>query len=246
MRDRKQYMKTSYAKYWINARNLIYGTMPYDLSMIDKIDEISKKNSVKKILEVAIGTGDPIAADLLGKGYQMSGVDISEILIAKCKENYPKINAIVGDAENIKLSNGSFDLVYCLHSAWLIPNFNRAISEMLRVVKKKGGVVIFDIQNSDNKSIQKIYYQHIFENKNLLGMAYKTFKNSAKLILRKGTQDWPFIVSQTPQKPSEMIDAIDLSIEKIKVFGVDGNGVLKKISNDQHRQYQRLVFIVEN
>ena len=41
MRDRKQYMKSSYAKYWINARNLIYGTMPYDLSMIDKIDEIS-------------------------------------------------------------------------------------------------------------------------------------------------------------------------------------------------------------
>ena len=101
-------MKTTYAKYWINARNLIYGTMPYDLSMIDKIDEILKKSSVKKILEVAIGTGDPIAADLLGKGYQMSGVDISEILIAKYKENYPKINAIVGDAENIKLSNGSF------------------------------------------------------------------------------------------------------------------------------------------
>ena len=138
MRDRKQYMKTTYAKYWINARNLIYGTMPYDPSMIDKIDEISKKSSVKKILEVAIGTGDPIAADLLGKGYQMSGVDISEILIAKCKENYPKINAIVGDAENIKLSNGSFDLVYCLHLAWFISNFNRAISEMLRVVKKRG------------------------------------------------------------------------------------------------------------
>ena len=28
-------------------------------------------------------------------------------IILQYKENYPKINAIVGDAENIKLSNGS-------------------------------------------------------------------------------------------------------------------------------------------
>jgi ubiquinone/menaquinone biosynthesis C-methylase UbiE len=197
MKSRKHYMKNIYSKYWINARKNIYGSMPYDHAMVEYVLSLSAEQGHHKLLEVAIGTGEPIASTLSESGLSLFGVDISPELVDECRKNNPHIPCEVGDAEQLKYEDGFFDLAYCLHSSWFIPDIEMAIHEMLRVVRSQGSVVI-DIQNHANNQINKIYKIHKFENEVVIGKFYKTFKNSAKWILQKGTQDWPFIVSQTP------------------------------------------------
>ena len=146
MNDRKEYMKSIYAKWWSHARKDIYGFMEYDRALIDLICGQLPINSKKQLLEVAIGTGEPIAKNLVAMGHDLSGVDISSLLVAQCKQNNPEINCDVGDAEELPYSDSIFDLTYCVHSTWYFPNLCEAVSEMIRVAKN-GRRVIFDIQN---------------------------------------------------------------------------------------------------
>ena len=245
MISRKDYMKNVYSKYWINARDTIYGFMPYDHSLVDLIKNMCSEHGYDKLLEVAIGTGKPIASALVGNGYSIHGVDISPDLIDECRKNNPSIDCQVGDAENLEFTDNHFDLVYCFHSAWCITDFIKAVSEMIRVVKPGGGV-IFDVQNIYNKEINRIYKQHVFENKNPFGMVYKAFKNTVKLVIRRGSQDWRYIISQTPSDPESVLG----HLRKRKVKGVQvcvqDNDSLKEAGNisDHYKDYSRLVFVV--
>ncbi len=91
-------------------------------------------------MKVGIGTGDPIAFTVAEK-YKICGIDISPLLIEKCLSKHPNISCKVGDAEDIDYPEGSFDLVYCIHSTFF-PNYLKSITEMLRIVKKGGGVYV--------------------------------------------------------------------------------------------------------
>ena len=50
MIDRKEYMKTTYANYWINARNDLYGFMDYDRALINLISSQIRVRVTEKIL----------------------------------------------------------------------------------------------------------------------------------------------------------------------------------------------------
>ena len=162
MNDRKEFMKSTYGKFWSHSRKVIYSFTEYDRALIDLICGQLPINSKKQLLEVAIGTGEPVAKNLLAMGHDLSGVDISSLLVAQCKQNNPEINCEVGDAEELPYSDSIFDPTYCAHSTWLFPNLCEAVSEMIRVAKN-GGRVIFDIQNIYNDEIEKIYKSHVFE-----------------------------------------------------------------------------------
>jgi len=106
---------------------------------------------------------------------------------------------------------------------------------------------LFDIQNIHNKYIMDIYNKHLFENNNLFGMLYKIIKNSTKFILNKGTQDWPFIVSQTPSDPIELKRFLtELEVKNIDILAWDENQLIKLSDNldNKFEKFQRLVFIV--
>ena len=243
--DRKEYMRSTYSKYWKNARKNVYGFMEYDKAFITLIESFS--NKLGKILEVAIGTGEPIANNLQKIGYSVYGIDISDRLIDECKKNNENIRCEVGDAEQLKFANEEFDLTYCVHSSWFIPDFNKAVAQMVRV-SKTGGVVLFDIQNIHNREIDKIYRFHIFENGTAIGMLYKTIKNSVKFILQKGTQDWPFIISQTPSDPIAIYDMLQnrLNVEQINIYAWHEESMIDLGSvNKQYEEYSRLIFVVK-
>ena len=239
---RKDHMRGEYSKYWIKARTESYGVMDYDLSLIELIDETLNSDKERLLLEVSIGTGWPIASSLASLNYDISGIDISSRLIKKCVEDHPDIHAEVADAENMPYESDSFDLVYCVHSSWFFPNLMKALSEMFRVTKESG-IIIIDIMNINNQGINKIYQQHVFENSNFVGKLFKTVKNLAKFIIRSGTQDWPFLISQTPSDPGMVIDECLLSGSKVRVYSwLDSS--LKEITvsdGDKYSDHSRIV-----
>jgi len=70
------------------------------------------------------------------------GVDISEKLIRAGKLKYPKINFVVADAHALPFKDKQFDLVLSTESLEHFLSPSKALSEMKRVTKPRGKIII--------------------------------------------------------------------------------------------------------
>jgi SAM-dependent methyltransferase len=90
---------------------------------------------IKRILVVGCGSG--IEASMLQKllGAEVVGIDIdSGFEVAPV----PGLDLRVGDARDLQFGAGSFDLVYSYHVLEHVPDYERALAEMRRVLAKGG------------------------------------------------------------------------------------------------------------
>lgn len=206
--DRKTYIRDIYSKYWVNARDKIYGFLEYDKNLCNYICEHVPKGG--KLLDVGIGTGYPFADFFQKAGYPVYGVDISPDLIKKCRLLNPEINCKVGDAEELDYPDGYFDGVYCFHSTWYFPNLNKAIDEMMRVTRP-GGLIMFDIENANNEQIDQAYRSNLWVSQ-LTGMG--RFMRNARnikaiimhLILRRPLLMLSSVVHEVPTLPESIYE----------------------------------------
>lgn len=103
--------------------------------------------SPQRVLDIGCGTA--VMGLLFAEmGHQVTGVDLSEAMIAKAREkadaqNLP-IELRTGDAEHLPFSNGSFDVVVNRHLVWTLPHPEIALKEWNRVLKKGGVVLIIE------------------------------------------------------------------------------------------------------
>jgi len=114
---------------------------------------------------------------------------------------------------------------------------------MCRIINDQGNILI-DIMIVNNPFIKKIYRRHVFENTNVLGKIYKIMKNVAKLLLKRGTQDWLFLVSQVPSDPNEIIDILfRFGGSDFKLYGWRGKNLEQLTVSDQdgHDDFDRIV-----
>jgi len=99
------------------------------------------------VLDVGCGTGEFIFR-LAGysDNLRLNGLDFSSDMIktAKAKSSEDRINFKVGDAENLPYEDESFDVITCSNSFHHYPNQKKAVSEMHRVLKKRGRLMIVD------------------------------------------------------------------------------------------------------
>jgi ubiquinone/menaquinone biosynthesis C-methylase UbiE len=245
MMDRKTYTKDVYSKYWLNAREKKYGFLTYDRNLCDLICDLFPEKKGKKLLEAAIGTGYPFADFFQKKGFLVYGIDISPRLIEKCNKLYPRIDAKVGDVEDLEFPDNYFDLTYCFHSTWLFPDLNKAIDEMLRVTKENGAI-LFDIQNRCNEEIERAYKKLV---KGTIGIGrVKTYaKNIAKIVLRKGTPDWHFVIHQVPTHPEDVCNYLkECNITNtFQILARKEDETLEKTTGGSLlEQYDRLIFFI--
>lgn len=245
--DSKTYIREIYSKYWISAREKIYGFTEYDKRLCDLVLDCSEKDEGDNgnLLEVAIGTGYPFADFFQRSGYDVSGVDLSDTLVAKCRQLYPNIKVAVGDAEDLGYPDGLFDLTYCFHATWYFPDLPKAVSEMIRVTRA-GGHVLFDIQNRNNSMIAAMYEKRLFALKGI-GKWMRYAKNVVKTILRRGTPQWQVVDSEVPTFPENVIKHLVETGFKgnVTVYGSD-TGVVFERCDDMSTcaKFRRLVFVL--
>ncbi|MCE7985820.1 MAG: class I SAM-dependent methyltransferase [Caldilinea sp. CFX5] len=259
--DRKTYMKDVYSTYWLTARDEIYGFLPYDRNLCALICERVAKDAA--LLEVAIGTGYPIADFLQKSGHAVYGVDIAFKLVQKCRAVNAEIATVVGDAEALSYTDNYFPCVYCLHASWYIPNLNQAINEMLRVTHA-GGIVIFDIQNRNHSAVAAEYQQALAANsfwgislRIMIGFrkhlrngeyrpAWQLIKGFLISIVRHKTWIWHVIIHQVPTYP----EAIYQHLQKQHVSQVELLVECADSTLAQHKElnaataFSRLIFVV--
>ena len=95
-------------------------------------------------LDVATGTGD-LAIALAGRGASVTGLDFSEPMLELARGKAPQIEWVPGNALELAFGDQEFDAVTVGFGARNFSDLARGLSEMVRVAKPGGRVVILEI-----------------------------------------------------------------------------------------------------
>ncbi|SRR6266487_478300 len=97
-------------------------------------------------LEVAVGTG--LNLNSYPDQVRVTGVDLSPAMLERARDRARQLGRTVelveGDAQALALSDSSFDTVVCTFSLCLIPDERQAITEMRRVLRLGGRLLLAD------------------------------------------------------------------------------------------------------
>ena len=122
-----------------------------------------KKNQPKLILDIATGTGDFAIEALSLKPRKIIGIDISEGMLSigrkkLIKRNLTnKIELLTGDSEALPFKDNLFDAIIVSFGVRNFENLEKGLSDMLRVLKPGGKLVILEFSKPKSFPFKQIY-----------------------------------------------------------------------------------------
>jgi SAM-dependent methyltransferase len=177
---------TVLAKYY----DVIYKAyLEYVPKMINFIEEIFKKDAkreVKRVLDLACGTGGP-TLELVKRGYSVVGLDLHEEMLEVAREKAEKqklsVEFIQGDAKKLNF-NEEFDAITMFFSS--ICYFDEeAIKELFNSVSKalkEGGVFIADFPYQFTKSDTPYVWDVKNDNETLIITDWRELENAVQKL----------------------------------------------------------------
>lgn len=112
-----------------------------------------------RVLEVGVGTG--INASLYPRFCHVTGIDFSASMLEKARarirrKGLPHIRLIQMDAAALKFADESFDVVYAPYLVNCVPDPIKVVSEMQRVCRPGGKIVILNHFRSVNPVFSRL------------------------------------------------------------------------------------------
>jgi ubiquinone/menaquinone biosynthesis C-methylase UbiE len=142
---------------------------------VDFLVKVLRRRGVpgNKILEVACGTGNHTMF-LVSKGYEVTGVDISESILRIARRKVKHHATFVkGDMRDLdRTIDGEFDAVVCLFSAI---SYNLTMEEVRKTLGgfyrhlKVGGVVVFDTHFMRKNFLDGFRDEDVFDDGKVIG-----------------------------------------------------------------------------
>lgn len=127
------------------------------------VESIADTDKPIAVLDVATGTAD-FAIDIARRaatGSHITGIDLSQGMLDIGREKVAKtgldIELMQGDAENLDFPDGSFDRVSVAFGVRNFENLEKGLSEMMRVLKPGGKLVILELSYPENPVIRWFY-----------------------------------------------------------------------------------------
>lgn len=135
------------------------------------IDKLWRKKAVKllsesepkEILDLATGTGDFAIALSKINPTKIIGMDISEGMLEMGREKMKKLNLTelitmsYGDSENLPFEDESFDALTVGFGVRNYENLELGLSEMLRVLRRDGKVVILEFSKPKKFPVKQLF-----------------------------------------------------------------------------------------
>lgn len=158
----------------------------------------SGKNSshAPRLLDIATGTGDFAIEAMALDPEKVTGVDISEKMLAVGKEKIKKlslenkIELLPADSEALPFENNSFDAITVGFGVRNFENLEKGLSEMHRVLRQNGSAVILEFSKPEKFPVKQLYH---FYFKNILPLAGKIISkdNRAYTYLPESVSAFP-------------------------------------------------------
>jgi demethylmenaquinone methyltransferase/2-methoxy-6-polyprenyl-1,4-benzoquinol methylase len=135
------------------------------------IDKIWRRKAIsilqsiqpKQILDVATGTGDFALQAMSLNPEKITGIDISEGMLEVGRKKIlarhleSKIELVQADSENIPFPHNKFDAVTVAFGVRNFENLRRGLSEILRVLKPGGMVVVLEFSKPETFPFKQVY-----------------------------------------------------------------------------------------
>ncbi|MCP2042148.1 bifunctional demethylmenaquinone methyltransferase/2-methoxy-6-polyprenyl-1,4-benzoquinol methylase UbiE [Pontibacter sp. HSC-36F09] len=147
-----------------------------DIIWRKKAVSLLKAEKPKQILDIATGTADFAIEALSLNPDKITGVDISEGMLAVGREKLKRkglahrIELKYGDSENLPFEDNSFDAITVAFGVRNFENLKQGLSEMQRVLKPGGTAVVLEFSNPQSFPMKQLYQ---FYFKNILPMVGK-------------------------------------------------------------------------
>lgn len=112
-----------------------------------------------KVLEVGVGTG--LSLESYPRDARVTGVDLSESMLAEAEQlireqDWNHVNVMPMNAEELEFEDSSFDFVTSFHTISVVSRPQAMMSEIVRVCKPGGRVLMINHFRSDNPLIAKV------------------------------------------------------------------------------------------
>ena len=138
------------------------------------LDRRWRRKAVKglngNVLDVACGTGDMVI-ELAKRGCMVTGIDLSEEMLSIARQKtasanfqFPISNFQSADAEHLPFDDNTFDAVTCAFGVRNFVHLEQGLSEMLRVLKPGGTMVILELATPDSawaRPFYQFYTKHV-------------------------------------------------------------------------------------
>ncbi|MEJ2003512.1 MAG: bifunctional demethylmenaquinone methyltransferase/2-methoxy-6-polyprenyl-1,4-benzoquinol methylase UbiE [Cyclobacteriaceae bacterium] len=134
-----------------------------DIRWRKKAIRMLKKDQPKLILDIATGTGDFAIEALALDPDKVIGVDISQGMLDVGREKLKKrglddrIELQKGDSEGLSFEDNKFDAVIVSFGVRNFENLDRGLSDMFRVLKPGGKVIILEFSRPKSFPFKQIY-----------------------------------------------------------------------------------------
>lgn len=112
-----------------------------------------------KVLEVGVGTG--LSLESYPSSARVTGVDLSESMLSEAEQlieeqGWDHINVLPMNAEELEFEDSSFDFVTSFHTISVVSQPQRMMSEIVRVCKPGGRILIVNHFRSGNPIIARV------------------------------------------------------------------------------------------
>jgi demethylmenaquinone methyltransferase/2-methoxy-6-polyprenyl-1,4-benzoquinol methylase len=167
--------KKDQVKHMFNMIASKYDVLNHTLSL--GMDYVWRKKAIKKILnnpkeilDIATGTADFAISAAKHTQANITGIDISDQMIyvgnkkIKQKKLHNRIKLSIEDSEKLPFNDNSYDAITAGFGVRNFENLEKGLSEIYRVLKKNGFVVILEPSTPKAfplKQIFSIYFQKI-------------------------------------------------------------------------------------
>jgi ubiquinone/menaquinone biosynthesis C-methylase UbiE len=126
----------------------------YDEERIKRLVSAARLTGTERVLDIATGPGY-IAEAFAKRAREVVGMDLTEAMLAIARERTTEhgvgnISFRMGDAQNLPFEENQFDVVVCRLALHHVQQPFQVLSEMSRVCRRDGTVLVEDIYASEH------------------------------------------------------------------------------------------------
>ena len=151
--------------------------------------EAVNPKSGERILDLAAGTGTS-SVPFAQAGAKVTACDMSHGMLAEGRKRHPELEFVYGDGTDLPFEDDTFDAVTISYGLRNISDTEKALSEMRRVTKPGGRIVVAEFSTPTFAPIRVAYQQ--FLPRVIPALGYLVSSNpSAYAYLAESIAAWP-------------------------------------------------------